>query len=210
MSDETMAGEERSMASLVAALKEVAEGGHPEAQYRLGLLHAQGKELPLDYSAAAAWFGRAAEQGFREAQRELGWLYANGFGVAQDDTRAHACYRAAAEAGDARSQYLLGLDLQRRRPADAEETATMLRWYQAAAEQGYMPAQYALGKLLADGELAPRNDEAAFRWLSLAIMHGSESGKEALAMLSARLDEEVLAAYKARMLEAMQSDSDGG
>lgn len=198
-----------ALAAAIPFIHQAADEGNPQAQYRLGLLYANGEGLPLDYVAAADYFEQAAEQGVAEAMRLLAWLHANGFGVEQSDERTRHWYLRAAEGGDLNAQltvatmYLLG------RYGAEREPKKMLYWFQQAAEQGSAAAQYQLGKLLAEGKVVEQNDEAAFQWLTLAIMHGSEQAKQELAMLSARLSAEQLETFKARMTQAFQGQSDG-
>jgi TPR repeat protein len=70
-------------------LREAAEGGDPEACYRLGLAYRQGSaRLPKDDLSAAVWFRRAAEAGHREAMAALGEAYLGGHGVMRDPREA--------------------------------------------------------------------------------------------------------------------------
>ena len=78
-------------------MKEAAEQGDAEAQYRLGLAHAEGKGAPQDHRAAAKWYRLAAEQGHAGAQFQLGGSYVFGKGVPQDYSEAVKWYRLAAE-----------------------------------------------------------------------------------------------------------------
>lgn len=48
--------------------KEPALGGDAFAQYVLGLMHVQGRGVPINPVEAAKWFQMAAEQGQRDAQ----------------------------------------------------------------------------------------------------------------------------------------------
>ena len=64
-----------------AALREwqpLAEQGDADAQYNLGVMHAEGKGVPRDDRMAAQWYRRAAEQGDASAQNSLGLMYAVG------------------------------------------------------------------------------------------------------------------------------------
>ena len=77
-------------------LRETAEGGDPEACYRLGLACRRGgRGRPKDDLGAVLWFRRAAEAGHREAMRALAEAYRGGHGVVRDP-RAAARWEAAA------------------------------------------------------------------------------------------------------------------
>lgn len=191
--------------ALLAALEQAATKGNAQAQYRLGVMHANGDGVPLNYVKAAQWLTTAAEQNVVEAQRLLAWLYANGYGVEQDYTQARHWFTRAAEGGDARAQYNLGFMYQSGYYETTPDTREMLKWYQRAADQGNANAQQALGKLLVEGKRVAQNDEAAFQWFTLAIMNGNEAAKKELAMLSARLDPEKLEQFRNAMMQRMMS-----
>lgn len=192
-------------AELFAALEQAAAQGNAQAQYRLGVLHANGDGVPLNYVKAAQWLNAAAEQGLAEAQRLLAWLYANGYGVDQDYAQARHWFTRAAEGGDAKAQYSLGFMYQTGYYETTPDSREMLKWFQRAADQGNASAQLALGKLLAEGKLVAQNDEAAFQWLTLAIMNGNESAKKELALLSARLEPAQLEQFRNAMMQRMMS-----
>jgi TPR repeat protein len=85
-----------------AALKEwkpLAEQGHVDAQFNLGLFYMNGWGVPQDYKQALKWYRLAAEQGNANAQSNLGTMYANGAGVLQDNQMAHALYNIASANG---------------------------------------------------------------------------------------------------------------
>lgn len=186
-----------------AALEQSAVNGNAQAQYRLGVMHANGDGVPLNYVKAAQWLSTAAEQGLAEAQRLLAWLYANGYGVEQDYAQARHWFTRAAEGGDAKAQYSLGFMYQTGYYGTTPDTREMLTWFQRAADQGNASAQLALGKLLAEGTRVAQNEEAAFQWLTLAIMNGNEAAKKELALLSARLDQQQLEQFRSAMLQRM-------
>jgi TPR repeat protein len=121
-----------------AALREwrpLAERGHRDAQFNLGLLYENGLGVAADGATAALWYRRAAEQDDRTAQAYLAEMYAKGLGVARDDVEAMKWYRRAAEHGDASSQYNVGLFYAMGRgvaPNDVQAYA----WLTVAQENG--------------------------------------------------------------------------
>lgn len=106
LSDESIP---QASAHAAVPLRKAAEQSDPEAEYNLGVAHADGHGVPQDYAQAAALFRKAAEQGFAEAQYNLGLLYANGHGVPQDYAQAVLWARKAAEQGFAEAQLFVGL-----------------------------------------------------------------------------------------------------
>ena len=72
-----------SNASELDSLKEAAEQGDAEAQFKLGLMYHLGESVSQEYTEAVRWFRLAAEQGQPEAQNILGVMYDPGKGVRQ-------------------------------------------------------------------------------------------------------------------------------
>ena len=84
------------------ALKEwkpLADQGHADAQYYLGLMYANGEGVPEDDAEAVRWYRLAADQGHADAQYYLGLMYANGEGVLQDNVTAHMWFNIAGANG---------------------------------------------------------------------------------------------------------------
>jgi len=190
--------------STIPAIEQAAEAGDAEAQFKLGALYANGKGVKQDSKVAARWLRKAAKQGWFPAQTLLGWCYAGGNGVSQNMAEALEWYSQAAEQGDPDAMCSLADLYLSGQPGIEQNPQTSLRWYEQAANLGHPKAQYMIGKLLAEGTLVPQNEEAAFQWLTLAIMNESEAAQKELAMLTARLDSDTLQGYKDRMMAAMQ------
>ena len=64
--------EEGDYASALLEFRQLAEKGYAPAQHDLGVMYANGVEVPQDYQEAAQWFHRAAAQGHARAQHALG------------------------------------------------------------------------------------------------------------------------------------------
>jgi hypothetical protein len=113
----------------------LAEQGHRDAQFNLGLLYENGLGVAEDGAEAARWYRLAAEQDDRTAQAYLGEMYAQGLGVERDDIEALRWYRSAAERGHAASQYNVGLFYATGRgiaPSDVQAVA----WITVSRENG--------------------------------------------------------------------------
>ncbi len=61
-----------------------AEAGEAEAQYILGMLYFNGKDVTADLAAAANWIEKAAHKDHAASQFQLGVMYWTGKGVPQD------------------------------------------------------------------------------------------------------------------------------
>jgi uncharacterized protein len=108
------------------ALRQDAERGDPQAEYKLGLAYDVGIGAPQDLTQAAAWYERAAEHGHAAAQFSLGVMYANGRGVQQDLVQAHRWLNLAAAASQpgARSERdLIAKKMTRQQIAEAVRQA---------------------------------------------------------------------------------------
>ena len=81
----------------------LAEQGHADAQYNLGVMYDNGRGVPQDYVKAAKWYRLAAEQGHADAQHNLGVMYVHGQGVPQDHVQAYMWFNLAATGGDSLS-----------------------------------------------------------------------------------------------------------
>ena len=92
----------------LALWQPLAEAGHVDAQFNLGLMYDSGTGVPRNLETAASWYRRAAEAGDRTAQSYLGEMYAKGQGVEQSFEQAAEWYEKAALRGDAPAQYNLG------------------------------------------------------------------------------------------------------
>ena len=111
-----------------------AEQEHADAQFRLGILYAEGRGVARrDDAKAVEWYERAAKQGHADAQFRLGILYAEGRGrgVARDDAKAVEWYERAAKQGHAYAQFRLGEMLE----AGKGHTKSLVqahKWYNLA------------------------------------------------------------------------------
>lgn len=135
-----------AFSSLVADIRQKAEGGEAQAQYRLGRCYDTGFAVAQDKSAAVKWYHKAAEQGLADAQYNIGVCYANGEGVAEDKAAAVRWFRMAAEQGYAWAQFNLG-HCYAYGNGVSEDKAAAVKWCRKAAEQGHVMAKRALSEL---------------------------------------------------------------
>lgn len=138
----------------------LAERGHVEAQFGLGVIYNDAMGVAQDYAEANYWFLRAAEQGFPAAQYNLGNAYKNGTGMAVDPKMAVIWWRKAAEQGFAPAQFNLGSALIEGLGTPRDVDAG-LAWYRKAAAGGHPQAQALLEELAAeDGAQSQRQTTA--------------------------------------------------
>lgn len=128
----------------------LANQGHMQAQFHLGIMYAKGLGIRQDEPQAVYWYERAAREGYPYAQYNLAYLYRKGIGVVMDLKKADYWYRKA------------------------------LPWYNQAAEQGDADAQFHLGVMYARGHGVSKNPKQALYWLGKAAQQGHKEAKDTL------------------------------
>lgn len=186
------------------AIQQRADAGEQQAQFQLGVLYTLGKGVTFDIEQATMWLTKASELGERAAMTLLGRSIADDVDHPDRIHEAIEWYLQAAESGDSDAQCALADIYATGRPGVEVNPKAMLHWYQLAADQHHPKALYTLGKLLIEGKLIQQNDEAAFRWFTLAIANGSEPAQKELEMLSARLGSAQIQQFKDRMMGEFQ------
>lgn len=101
--------QEKDYLKAVQVWRPLAQAGDPDAQFRLGVMYAEGKGVAPDDAEAALWFERAAAQGNPSAQYNLGASYVDGAGVSKDMETAAKWFRRAADQGIVLAQLNLGM-----------------------------------------------------------------------------------------------------
>ena len=86
-------------AKAVQWLRQSAEQGLAEAQFRLGYMFENSRGVALSYEEAACWYIKAAEQGYDMAQYFLAEAIASGRGVEKSNVEAKKWYKKAAAQG---------------------------------------------------------------------------------------------------------------
>ena len=96
----------KTPAELLRDTHQKADKGDPIAQFKLGIMYANGVGISKDNAEAVIWFRRAADNGNADAQYTLALRYDNGTGVEQDGSQAFDWYQKAAAQGqqDARNR----------------------------------------------------------------------------------------------------------
>jgi Flp pilus assembly protein TadD len=78
----------------------LAEAGEPEANYALGLIHANGLGVSRDDALGAGYVADAASAGYSPAQDLLGYMYDFGLGLPINHDLAEYWYQKAVDAGE--------------------------------------------------------------------------------------------------------------
>lgn len=93
------AAREGDYAAALRLLMPLAESGHPDAAFVVGMMYADGRGVAADAAQAAAWYRRAADNGSAWGATNLAAMYEHGKGLAGDDAKAAYWYRRAAALG---------------------------------------------------------------------------------------------------------------
>lgn len=115
-------------------LEKKAEQGDADAQFNLGAMYDEGRDVPRDYRKAFRWYSKAADQGILEAQNNLGTMYHHGEGVSQDHKKAIGWYQKAADQGVAQAQYNLG-EMHYNGYGTAQDNVEAYIWLKLATDQ---------------------------------------------------------------------------
>lgn len=167
----------------VSRLRPLGETGNPEAQYRMGLAHAQGRGVARDPVAALAWWHKAGIQGHANAQYQLGEAYLQGRGVEEDPGLASAWLARASAREHAAATYRLSLlyEARARTAIDEAHRRAALVLLERAAEQGHPEAQLRIAEAYADGVGVDRDPAWAARWFGKAARQGVAQAQVRLA-----------------------------
>ncbi len=165
-------------AAEIERLKPVAEKGEAAAQYQLGLLYAETRDMP----EAARYYQLAAAQDHHEAQARLAWLTCTGQGVAKNTPECIRLYRLAAEAGVPSAQanlaghYLTGDGVS----INHGEAARLAK---LASDKGDGTGQLMLAICYETGAGVGRDRAEALRLYRLAAAQGNGAAQRSVARL---------------------------
>ncbi len=99
----------RVNADALSDLRQVADQGDANAQYKLGVMYGDGLGVKQNSAEAVRWYRKAADQGQVDAQLNLAAAYTLGLGVKGNSAEAIRWYGKAADQGHADAQFNLCL-----------------------------------------------------------------------------------------------------
>ena len=149
-------------------LLESANHGDIEAQYILGMVHEDGKDITQNFTKSLYWYERAAEGGHPDAQYHLGRIYFIGNEVTEDCHKAIYWYKKAAEQGNHDAQFCLG-EMYEYGEEVTQDLPQAIRWYKEAAKKGNLDSQRNLGILYEIGKGVQQNYRMAAYWYKRAV-----------------------------------------
>jgi len=179
--------------------RQLAESGHAQAQFNLGMLYANGYGAPADPGRAAAWYTKAADSGLPSAQVNLGLLYAAGRGVPRDMTRAADLFQQAHAAGNTHAAINLGV-LHLRGLGVTQDKQRAVTLFRSAAERGSRLAQYHLARRYHLGDGVGTDLVEAYGWYAQASRIEDDTGRLAassrIQLLNAITEDDLIAANR--------------
>lgn len=150
----------------IAALKQKAQAGDPEAEQTLGARYEAGQGVPKDMKMAISWYEKAAVTD-RNAQCNLGLIYYTGRGVTQDYGKALPWFQKAAANGNDNAQNLLA-GMYENGQGTAKNMSQAVSWYVQSGNNDNTNAQFRLGQLYEEGKLVQRDYKKAVGWYEKA------------------------------------------
>ncbi|WP_218573921.1 tetratricopeptide repeat protein [Plesiomonas shigelloides] len=176
--------------------QQAAEAGSATAQLWLAHAYQSGKSLPANRELAHKWLVKAVNSGSHEAeylfalqqtssaQREHYLMLAAEGGLtkaqvalgraslrSQDFSQARAWFAKAATQGDVDGCFEYG-EMLRTGQGGEHDYHGAYQQYRYAAQRGNRMAQYRMGMMREKGLGAPRNNQHAYAWFSLAATGG--------------------------------------
>lgn len=163
-----------------ALMRNLADKGHPEAQWQLWQLYENGTGTEVDLERAIKWLRTLAEQGKPEAQMALGDHLDAGRGVKQNHTEAEGWFQKALSQGHLPAKTMLAWRMATGRggPKDLDRAVSL---WQEAALQEEPGAQWYLGLVYESGEGAEKDVRKAADWYEKSAKHGYAKAQLSLA-----------------------------
>lgn len=166
--------------------RQETDEGNPIAQFRMGQIYSEGKDLDKDDEQAAIWYRKSALQGHAGAQYAMGNLYFDGDLVKKNFKTALAWFTKSADQGNPDAQLLLGM-MFLDGTGTKQDYEKSLIWLLKSANQGTSLAQLQLGVMYVNGKGVEKNYDEALLWLTKAGDQGLKEATE-LASTLASLD----------------------
>ena len=157
------------------AFERKAEGGDPEAMYRLSALLEKGYDsIAPDTLRSLSLLRRSASAGYAPAQNYLGYLYGEGRMVKADADSSRFWIMRAADAGDPKAAHNAAYMLLHPEGDGRDATADSLAvgYLRRAANTGLPQSQTLLADLYAEGRVLRADTARAVALYEKAIAHG--------------------------------------
>ncbi len=171
--------EKGQFAEALGPLKEKAEQGNAEAQYRVGWMYQTGKGTEANNEVAIVWYKKAANQGHLSAQNNL----CSADLSAQNFQEAAVWCDKAANQNHPKAQFLLAM-MYLNGQGFAKDEAKSAQWLLKSAQQGYAASQYKLGFFYKEGVGVAKDREAAKKYWEQAAAQNYKNAADHLRCLN--------------------------
>lgn len=163
------------------AMKVLANKGHAEAQYHVGMMFNNGIGTQQDRAQAFEWFQKAAAANDPLGAYKLGCYYdGQGAGVVASDSEQALKYKlVSAKAGYALAQNDVAILYDKQ--GNSEEA---LKWWKLAGDQGYPAALFSLSRSYSAGKGTPRDLSLSYAYFKLSGVAPKKNVNEMASMLS--------------------------
>jgi TPR repeat protein len=163
------------------AMVALADKGHAEAQYHVGMMHNNGIGTQQDPKQAFGWFQKSTASGDPLGAYKLGCYYdGQGVGIVTSDSNEALKYKlVSAKAGYALAQHDVATLYDRQ--GNSEEA---LKWWKMAGDQGYPRSLYSLSMAYSAGKGTPRDLSLSYAYFKLSKLAPPKNVNEMAAMLS--------------------------
>ena len=182
----------------------LAKHGDALAQFKLGVMYADGKGVKQNLKAAQDWYTKSADQGFVDAQYNLGLAFYKGDFIA-GRTFGPKYMSMAANQGLAEAQYMYGSWFESGYLGIVDLSEAEI-WYQKAADQGLREANDALEHVHEEQERQKVAAEHRLKKLADEAEHDAFMRKAAQA--KTEQDARDAAAHAAAVAQAEQASVD--
>ncbi|MDA0692633.1 MAG: tetratricopeptide repeat protein [Nitrospinae bacterium] len=177
------AGRRGDYKTAIEKFESLAEEGHAQAQFTLGLMYGVGHGVPQNFKKSEKWYRKAANKGHAEAQHAIGLLYYDGQRLPQDYKKAVHWFRMSAKNGFAEAQARLGIMYFAGGQGLLQDFKEAEKWSRKAAKQGDADAQTILGIMYSEGQGVPQDDKESVKWLLLAANQGISQAQAMLGIM---------------------------
>jgi hypothetical protein len=163
------------------AMVALADKGHAEAQYHVGMMHNNGIGTQQDPKQAFGWFEKSTASGDPLGAYKLGCYYdGQGAGIVTLDPNEALKYKlVAAKAGYALAQHDVAILYDRQGNSDEA-----LKWWKMAGDQGYPRSLYSLSMAYSAGKGTPRDLSLSYAYFKLSKLAPAKNVNEMASMLS--------------------------
>jgi localization factor PodJL len=179
-------------------LRDAASVGDPNAQFVIATRYLNGENVPIDYSKAAYWYGKAAASGLAPAQYRVATLYERGKGVGKDMKAALSWYERAGSLGNVKAMHNAAV-IAAGNEAGGPDYLRAYKWFSLAAAHGLKDSEFNLAVLIERGLGTKADPAEALFWYSAAAAQQDPDAQAHVEVLTKSLSPATVQAVKTRL-----------